>query len=267
MVTETVFQYLIPNNEVYLQLARFMMAFGIGILATRLLLVPAVEKLAVKRSAGKKTKHQIHNIFLITGLFISLLLGLQAGQFGNIVTVIGTIAAALTVAIGFGMRDEVANIVSGTIIHLNSPFVKGDYVAVADEEGEVKEITISSTRLKGHSSDNISVPNAEVRGGNIKNYTRGTKTKSSISMNAEPDNAKEIAELIKEKAEENEEILETPAPNILYRKYENDKLNFEVHYWVRDSSDAKKIKSNIIEVYNEEAREKGLMEKEEEEEK
>lgn len=262
----SILQYLIPNNDVYLQLARFMMAFGIGIFATRFLLVPAVEKLTSKKTDSKKTKHQIHNIFLIIGLFISLLFGLQAGEFGNIVTVIGTIAAALTVAIGFGMRDEVGNIVSGIIIHLNSPFIKGDYVSVAEEEGVVKEVTLSSTKLNGHSSDRISVPNSKVRGGSVKNYTRGTKTKSSISMNTDPSEAEEIADLIKQKAKENGEALENPEPDILFRQYQDGKLNFEVHYWIKDSSDAKKIKSDIIESYNREAKEKGLMKAEDDDE-
>ena len=255
---------LIPQTEIYLQIARFMVAFAIGMAVTRLLLEPLVERAVMKRSASKKVRHQLRNVVFIIGFIGSLAAGLQAGEFGGIVTIVGAVAAALTVAIGWGMRDEVSNYVVGTVMHLDAPFVKGDYVSIGDEEGEVKEINLRTTVLNGHASDHIIVPNNKIGTSNVKNFTRGVKTKSSINMTTAPEKAEQLSQMLKEVVTNEEEVLESPSPSILFRGFEEDKISYEVRYWVKDSSDAKEIKSRILNRFNNEGVEKGLLKADEE---
>ena len=265
-VTNLLIESFLPQTGLVLQIARFMFTLGIGIIVTRLVLVPLVDRATERKATGKKVKHQFHNLTLVTGMIFSLAAALQAGQFGGLVTIVGAVAAALTVAIGWGMRDEVSNYVAGTIIHLDSPYVRGDYVQVGEEEGEVKDITLRSTILSGHASDHIVVPNSKLGSNFVKNFTRGTKTKSSVAFKAKPEQAEKLAEILESTAVENEDVLEHPNPDILYRGFDDDKLNFELRYWVKDSSDAKEIKSDVLQEYSSRAVEAGLLEADKEEE-
>lgn len=258
---------LIPENGVYVQLARFLLVLTIGFLATRFGLLPLVTRLAGRRNSSKKARSQLRNIATIIGFFVSFTAALQAGEFGNLVTILGTVAAALTVAVGFGMRDEVGNIMAGVFIHLDNPFVKGDYIQVADEEGEVQDISLRATYLNGHSSEEIMIPNNKVSSNNVKNYTRGIKTKAAIRFRLPPDRVESVSELVERIAREDNEILDSPEPSTLYRRYEDDRLLFELRYWVRDSSDSKKIKSRVLQRFNREAVENGLFEEKQEAEK
>lgn len=261
-------QELIPQSVVYIQLVRFALVFAIGMLVTRLVLVPIITRIVDRSKVdnNKKAKHQLQNFAVIIGTFVTFVAALQAGEFGNLVTIIGAIAAALTVAIGFGMREEVGNIVSGIFIHLDNPFVKGDYIQVMEQEGEVREISLRATYLNGHASEEIVVPNSKITSNSLKNFTRGVKTKSAIEFKMAPEKAEETAELAKNIADEDEEVLESPDPSILNRKYEDGKLLFELRYWVRDSADSKRIKSRVLRNFNNQAVERGLLKEEEKKE-
>jgi small-conductance mechanosensitive channel len=123
VIPENLFlESLSVNSQVIIQLARFLITLGIGILATRLVLMPFTHRILV-RNRDEKTLHSMVNFVGIIGLFLSLTLALQAGSFGNLTTIIGAIAAALTVAIGFGMREQVGNMVSGLFIYFDNPFI------------------------------------------------------------------------------------------------------------------------------------------------
>jgi small-conductance mechanosensitive channel len=259
------FNLFIPDEQIALQIVRFLVVLLIGIALTQLVFVPLIDRLTSPRS-GKKAKHQFKNLATVVGFFLAITAALEAGQFGNLVTIIGTIAAALTVGLGWGMRDQVANLVAGVFIHLDNPFVKGDYIQVGEEEGEVREINLRTTEINGHASEKIVVPNGLLSNNNLKNYTRGIKTKSSINFKVAPEKAEKVAEIIERLVREDEEVLKNPEPSVLYRKFEDDKTVFEARYWVEDSRDSKKVKSRILEKFNTEIVDTELFKEEKKEE-
>lgn len=262
-----VFETLIPDQEIYVQLGRFLFVMALGILITRFAALPIVSKILERKNSSKDAKHQIKNLTTIILIFITLATALQAGEFGNLVTIIGTIAAALTVAIGFGMREEVGNLVAGIFIYVNNPFVKGDYIQVGEDEGEVREISLRSTTLSGHASEKIKLPNNKVSSNPVKNFTSGIKTKSSVEFKLKPGISKQAAEMVENVAAEDEDVLESPEPNVLFRKYDESKIIFELRYWVRDSTDSKAIKSKILQKFNDKATENGLFNEKDETDK
>lgn len=248
---------LIPNAGVYLQLFRFVVVLFVGLVLTRALLLPSISYLLKRRGARKETRQSVENLASVVGVFFSFTVALQAGNFGNLVTIIGAIAAALTVAIGFGMRDQVSNVVAGFFIYLNNPFLVGDYIKTEETEGVVDEIAFLSTTLEGRSSRKVVVPNSQLTTEEMKNYTQGSKTKASIDIELSNENLGEGTTLLREIAERNEAVLDSPAPDIFY----NDAgraLTAEVQYWIGGSRRAKRVKSDILEEFNEKAIERDL---------
>lgn len=259
MDIESVVTELIPNTAVYLQLARFFIIFIFGVFFTRAVLLPVLSYILSKRDAGKETRHSLWNLASLIGYFFSLTVALQAGNFGSLLTIIGAVAGALTVAVGFGMRDQVSNIVAGFFVYLYNPFLVGDYIKSEEAEGVVEEITFTSTTLTGSSSQKIMVPNSQLMMKEMKNYTRDSQTKASIRVRLPTEHLKEGTEQLKRIAQERSEILDSPEPETFYS--ETDGAVFaELHYWLAGSAQSKQIKSDILEEFTQQAVEAGLFE-------
>lgn len=246
---------LLPSisESVYLQLFQFLLIMVGGIVVTRFFLVPLASRLASRNSDSKKIAQQTRNLVGLVGLFFSFILALQVGEFGSLVTILGTIVAALTVAIGFGMREMVGNLVAGVFIHVDNPFVRGDYIQIGENEGEVKDITLRYTLLNGHRSETIEVPNGLISTQALRNYTRGTRTKTSAQVKVKPEKVDVAVGMLEEAARQHEKVLQSPAPNVRVQGFEDAKALLELHYWTRDSDDYKDIKSKVLAEFSEKA--------------
>jgi len=253
---------LLPNAGVYLQLARFVVVLLVGLVLTRAVLRPALSRLLRTRDAEKETRQSVVNLANVIGFFFSFTVALQAGNFGTLVTIIGAVAAALTVAIGFGMRDQVSNIVAGFLIYLYTPFLVGDYIESEDAEGVVEGITLVSTTLTGSASQKVVVPNSQLLMEELKNYTHDSQTKGSIRVTLPNHRLQEGAELLERIASRQAGVLETPEPDIFYGEREGT-VYAELHYWLESSRHSKQVKSDILEEFNRQAVAAGLFDDDE----
>lgn len=253
-----VVENLIPNTEIYLQLLRFFVSLGIGLFVTRTVLMPLSRKLAQKKGGDKKMVHSTENIAAITGIFMTFTVALQAASFGNLVTVLGAVAAAATVAIGFGMRDQVSSVVAGIFIYTDNPFVKGDYIKVNETEGVVKDISLRATILNGGESEKQIVPNSILTQNTVKNFTKGRKTKVSIKTDVDVDKTEEVSRILLEKIENTSETLNKPAPKTIFKHFSDGKMELDTVFWIKDSKDVKDVRSEVLKEFNTEIREKKL---------
>jgi small conductance mechanosensitive channel len=258
---ETVLSYW-SGATIYFQLFRFALVLLAGAVLTRAVLIPAISRIYSKKD--DKARHSIENLTGILGLFITFTVALQAGNFGGLVSVLAAIGAAATVAVGFGMRDQVANLTAGILIHLDNPFIKGDYIKVGDTEGVVKEIKMRSTQLNGAHDNKQMVPNSMLTTGVVKNYTRDRKTKVSIETSIDLKDAEKASELLLNAIIEAEKALEKPEPEIKYSRIEDGKLELEATYWVKKSSEVKKSRSEVLKAYTSAMEKAGLLEEKDE---
>ncbi|MBT0956151.1 mechanosensitive ion channel family protein [Alphaproteobacteria bacterium KMM 3653] len=105
-----------------------------------------------------------YTILAFTGLFVLNTFGVQTT---SIIAVIG--AAGL--AIGLALQGTLSNIAAGVMIILFRPLKVGDFVEVDDVTGTVKEINLNFTEIADTGNVRVVVPNSEVWGNTIKNYT------------------------------------------------------------------------------------------------
>ena len=84
---------------------------------------------------------------------------------------LGWIMAALSVGLGFGLQEVVANFVSGVILLAERPIRVGDIVTVSDVSGVVTKIRIRATTITNWSRQELIVPNKEFITGRILNWT------------------------------------------------------------------------------------------------
>ena len=248
----------LTSQQVYFQLARFIIAIIAGTVLTRAVLMPLTHRAMSRKGSDIKAKHSMENIVGLTGLFATFIVALQAGDFGNLVSVLGTIAAALTVAIGFGMRDQVSSIVAGIFIHTDNPFVKGDYIKVDEFEGVVKEIKLRATTLNGKNDEKQIVPNNILTTNVVKNQTKGRRTRAVIELKLPSKDLEKASEILLNTVSDQEDILETPEPEINYTGVEDDKVDTKLVCWVNSSEKVKEARSKVLEAFSIEMKEQGL---------
>lgn len=254
----------LSGQQVYFQLLRFVITIVLGVVLTRTILMPLTRRAMARKGSDVRAKHSIENIVGLLGLFLTFIVALQAGNFGNLVTVLGTIAAALTVAIGFGMRDQVSSVVAGIFIHTDNPFVKGDYIKVDDYEGVVKEIKLRATILNGKNEEKQIVPNNVLTTNVVKNQTKGRRTKAVLDLKISSENLEKASELLVESVKIQEEVLNNPEPEIRCSGIEDGKVDTKLSYWLNGSEKVKSVRSQVLQLFNQKMVEEGLLEKKEE---
>ncbi len=71
-------------------------------------------------------------------------------------------AGIIGVALGFGAQTLVKDLISGFFILLENQFNVGDYVKIADAEGEVKKMTLRATYLEDENGNLHIIPNSSI---------------------------------------------------------------------------------------------------------
>jgi len=156
----------IPNLILRIIAAIFIVIIG-RLLAKMLtnLLHKTLEKAHVDETLVPFFSRGAYYILLIVVIVIAL------GVVGIPTTSIIAILGAATLAIGLALQDSINNLASGISIIMLRPFAVGDFVDLADEEGFVTEIRLFHTLITTRDNKAVFVPNKDVMGGKITNYT------------------------------------------------------------------------------------------------
>ncbi|WP_020409164.1 mechanosensitive ion channel domain-containing protein [Hahella ganghwensis] len=136
------------------------------------------------------------------------------------------LAAALSVGIGFGLQEIVANFISGLIILFERPIRVGDVVTVGDTDGVVTKIKIRATTIRNWDQKELLVPNKEFITSRLLNWTLSDQTNRllipiGIAYGSDP---RQAMELIEESARNNHNVLADPAPIVSFESFGDNAL-------------------------------------------
>ena len=92
-------------------------------------------------------------------------------QVGVQTTSLIAIMGAAGLAIGLAMQGSLANFAAGVLIVMFRPYRVGDFVEAAGIAGSVEQVGILTTVLKTGDNKQIIVPNAQIMGSIITNYS------------------------------------------------------------------------------------------------
>ncbi len=199
-----------------------------------------VGKVAVKPVVSlilKKKSRAMANLFskiaLYTTVIVGLAAGLTAGGYNEILTSLGTIVAAGTVAIGFAMKDSISAVVAGVFIVVDKPFEIGDWIEWKDKKGIVEDIGLRTTIVQTFDKEKLTVPNNELANSTVKNPVDGENVRVQLDIgigyNSDIKKAKDIVENI---LKENDSIADEPAPDMKLVSLGDSSIDFKARYWL-----------------------------------
>lgn len=145
------------------------------------------------------------------------------------------LAAALSVGIGFGLQEIVANFISGIIILFERPIRVGDTVTVAETTGIVSRIQIRATMITTWDRQELLVPNKEFITTQLLNWTLSDQTVRiviPVGIAYESDVSKAMR-LLKEVAINHDGVLEVPKSFVAFESFGDNALQLSLRAYVR----------------------------------
>lgn len=179
---------------------------------------------------------------------ITTLLSYLIGIVGFIVALAGLglgwdklqwLAAALSVGLGFGLQEIVANFVSGLIILFERPMRIGDVVTVGEVSGTVTRIRIRATTITDFDRKEIIVPNKVFVTDQFINWSlTDPVTRITVAVGvAYGSDLPLVRRLLLRVARENPRVLDDPAPQALFMSFGASTLDHELRVHVRSLDD------------------------------
>lgn len=173
--------------------------------------------------------------FLRSGLKVLLWLVaicILLGYLGVPMTSLVAVLSVLGLAVSLAVQGILSNLAGGIMIVSTRPFGAGDYVEVGTISGTVKEVGLAYTVLTTPDNKVIHIPNGEVSGKTIVNYsandTRRVEVLFNVSYDAKPETVKDCIARV---AGEHPKILFTPEPMIRVKGYGSSSIEYVVRAW------------------------------------
>ncbi len=171
-----------------------------------------------------------HTIFVIGTIAALSTLGISMQEFA-------LIGGALGVGIGFGIRNIVANFVSGIIMLFERPVQIGDTIEVNKTMGKVQTIGTRATAIKTFDGSEVLIPNADFIASDVTNWTLSDERRRAIlliKVDFDSDIEK-VLEIMKSIAKAHEDVLKDPEPLAAFEGFGDYYLEFKLYYWLSDN--------------------------------
>jgi small-conductance mechanosensitive channel len=201
------------------------------------------------------------SIVTVTGYIgIVLAASLALGRLGVALENVALVAGALSVGIGFGLQSIVSNFVSGLILLTERPIRAGDWIVVEGQEGIVRRIQVRATVIETFDRATVLIPNSQLITGVVKNWTHADKlgritVPVGVSYAADPDR---VRALLLAAAAEHEQVSSEPPPEVLFVKFGENALEFELRCIVVDLRRAPAVRSDLYFAILKRLREAGI---------
>lgn len=190
-----------------------------------------VKKLLSRKQVDGAVESFINSV--VSTLLRVVLVVAIVGILGIPTTSLAAILATGGLAIGMAMKDNLSNFAGGIMILLNKPFKLKDRILVQGMDGVVTEIGILYTILLTADGRTIYIPNGPLSTGSITNYSTQENRRVDITLNINyGNNTNELKTVLTNVVNQNNMILEAPAPFVGITNINNGNFDIVIRAWV-----------------------------------
>jgi small conductance mechanosensitive channel len=158
--------------------------------------------------------------------------GLQRGEVDATLVLFG----AAGIAVGLALKDTLANFASGVMLLVFRPFDVGEVVEIGGTVGKVQEIGIFATTINTGDNVKITMPNSQVYGGKISNYSDNETRRVDLVMGVGyDDNIQTAIDTIRRIVTNHELVLADPEPQIAVSNLGDSAVDLVVRPWCNNA--------------------------------
>ena len=197
------------------------------------------QKIERGETPDRTTADAVGKILRILVIVVAFLVGLQSLGFSiSGVLAFGGIGG---IAIGFAAKDLLANFFGGLMIHLDRPFVVGDWIRSSEKniEGNVEEIGWRITRIRTFDKRPLYVPNSIFVNITVENPSRMSNRRINEIIGVRYDDItkiKSVVEDIRAMLLIHPEIDQSQVPSVAFTKFNEFSLDIMVNTFTRTTS-------------------------------
>jgi small conductance mechanosensitive channel len=185
---------------------------------------------------------------LLKGAFVVVGGVMAASQLGiNVGAALAGIGV-VGIAVGFAAQETIANMIAGFLIFWDRPFKVGDFVTTLDKYGEVREITMRTTRIRTMENTYVVIPNKQIIGDMLVNHSLYGEVRVNVPIGiAYKERIAEAREVLLPAASAVAGVLSDPAPDVVARGLGDSSVNLEVRVWTDDPSQERRLFFEVLE--------------------
>jgi small conductance mechanosensitive channel len=208
-------------------------------------LVSLLEKMMVKAGTDTILVNFIGSI--VNAVLLLFVIVAALDQLGVDTTSLIALIGAAGLAVGLALQGSLQNFAAGVMLIVFRPFKLGDFIEAAGVLGVVEEISIFSTIMKTGDNRSIIVPNGQIYGGAITNYSaKATRRIDMVFGIGYDDDMLQAKKIMEDILAEHELVLDEPAPAVAVAELADSSVNFNVRPWV-NSGDYWGVRADLIE--------------------
>jgi small conductance mechanosensitive channel len=154
--------------------------------------------------------------------------------FGIETTSLIAVFGAAGLAVGLALQGTLSNFAAGVMLLIFRPIRIGDFVEVAGQAGTVAEISIFSTVLNTGDNVHIVIPNSQIYGDTVKNYSFNPTRRIDLVIGISyGDNIGTAVSIIERVLKADERTLADPAPTVAVSELADSSVNLVVRPWCK----------------------------------
>ncbi|TXH26514.1 MAG: mechanosensitive ion channel [Elusimicrobia bacterium] len=156
-------------------------------------------------------------------------------------------AAGLSVGLGFGLQDIVANFFSGLILLSERSVRVGDLITVGDKTGVVARIRVRSTTLRDPDGRDIVIPNKDLVATQVTNWTLANlKRRLQVVVGvAYGSDTALVEQKLLDAARSVDGVLADSPPRAVFDQFGDSALQFRVYVWIDNPDRQTQIKHDL----------------------
>ncbi|MBT8089959.1 MAG: mechanosensitive ion channel [Gammaproteobacteria bacterium] len=198
------------------------------------LVVRGLRKVMRKQNIEKTLETFVCNLVRIVLLVVVIIAAI--GQLGIQTTSFIAIFGAAGLAVGLALQGSLSNFASGVLIVLFRPYKVGDFIEGAGISGSVEQVQILTTILKTGDNKQVIVPNSQIMGSIITNYSANPTRRVDMVIGVSySDDLDKVHSVLQELVASDDRILDDPACTIAVSALADSSVNFVVRPWVNTS--------------------------------
>jgi len=196
------------------------------------LITRGVRTLMQRQEVDKTLETFIGNLLRMVLMVFVIIAAISAVgiQTTSLIAVIG--AAGL--AVGLALQGSLSNFAAGVLIVMFRPYKVGDFIEGAGIAGVVESVQILQTILKTGDNKQVIVPNSQIMGSIITNYSANETRRVDMVVGVSyGDDLDKVRKTLAELVAADDRILDDPACTIAVSELADSSVNFVVRPWVR----------------------------------
>lgn len=185
---------------------------------------------------------------VVRGAILILGLVMAASQLGINVAAALAGLGVLGIAVGFAAQETIANMIAGFLIFWDRPFKVGDWVTTQERYGEVRDITLRTTRIRTLDNTYVVIPNKQVIGELLVNHSMYGETRVNIPIGiAYKESIAAARSVILDAVRGLEGVLAEPAPSVVADGLGDSSVDLMVRVWIHHAEDEVPVRFRVVE--------------------